>query len=95
MQVSKNLPAIQNVIDKLEKHGYHIRLNHDPKSTRSTMMVIEHGRYRRAKEFYTGLARCTKDDQFCRSTGTRIAFNRAIHAMSRKIGRDAVKEILR
>jgi len=94
MQVSKNLPAIQKVIDKLEKKGYHIRLNHDPKSTRSTMLVIEHGRYRRAKEFYTGLSRCVKSDQFCRSTGTRIAFNRAIHNMSKKLGRDKVKEIL-
>ena len=94
MQVSKNLPAIQQVINKLEKKGYHIRLCHDPKSTRSTMLVIEHGRYRRAKEFYTGLARCTKDDQFCRSTGTRIAFNRALHSMSAKLGRAKVKEIL-
>ena len=94
MQVSKNLPAIQDIINKLEANGYHIRLNHDPKSTRSTWMVIEHGRYRRAKEFYTGLARCTKSDQFCRSTGTRIAFNRAMHAMSRKLGRNKVKEIL-
>lgn len=94
MQVSKNLPAIQEVINKLEKHGYHIRLIHDPKATRSTWMAIEHGRYRRAKEFYTGLARCTKSDQFCRSTGTRIAFNRAIHAMSAKLGRSKVKELL-
>lgn len=94
MQVSKKLPAIQQIIDQLEKKGYHIRLSHDPKATRSTMFVIEHGRYRRAKEFYTGLARCTKDDQFCRTTGTRIAFNRALHSMSKRLGRSTVKEIL-
>lgn len=94
MQVSKKLSSIQQVIDKLEKKGYHIRLSHDPTRTRSTLMVIEHGRYRRAKELFTGIARCTKDDQFCRSTGTRIAFNRAIHAMSTKLGRQTVKELL-
>ena len=94
MQVSKNLPAIQDIINKLEAQGWHIRLNHDPKATRTTMMVIEHGHYRVAKDQFTGLARCTKSDQFCRSTGTRVAFNRAIRAMSRRLGRDSVKEML-
>jgi hypothetical protein len=94
MQVSKNLPAIQKIIDRLEVKNWQVRLSHDPKNTRTTIMVIEHGRYRTTKDQFTGIARCTKDDQFCRAAGTRIAFNRAIHNMSRKLGRLTVKELV-
>lgn len=93
MQVSKNLSSIQKCVNKLEKKGWHIRLIHDPKSTRSTTMLAERGSNRVQKKIYMGAARCVRSDQFCRSTGTRIAFNRLIHNMSAALGREKVKEI--
>lgn len=93
MQVCKNLTAIQERIDQLESAGWHIRLIHDIDHTRSTIMLAERGQHNVTKKIFAGQARCVKQDQFCRSTGTRIAFNRMIHHMSAALGRDTVKQI--
>jgi Uri superfamily endonuclease len=94
MQVAKNLTAIQKHINTLEKKGWHVRLIHDPKSTRSTTMIAERGSHNVTKKLYMGHAVCNRKDQFCRATGTRVAFDRMVHYMSSHLGRDAVKKLL-
>lgn len=93
MQVSKNLASIQERVNQLEEAGWHVRLIHDIDHTRSTIMLAERGKHNVAKNIFAGQARCVNSDQFCRSTGTRIAFNRLIHNMSAALGRDSVKQI--
>lgn len=90
MQVCKNLAAIQDRINILESHGYHIRLVHEPKTTKTTTMIIDHAA--EGAPFY-GLSVCNPSDQFSRSIGTRYAFGRAIHDMSSRLGRDVVKAL--
>jgi hypothetical protein len=108
MRVSKNIPAIQGLIDKLEAAGYEINLRHYPDKE-----GITGGRSKNDSEHFhytsfhgmtrmeiktggvtaRGDAFCSVNDQFCRAEGTRFAFNRAIHELSHAVGRDVVKGI--
>lgn len=91
MQVCKNLAAIQDRINRLEAADFRVRLVHEPKTTHTTTMIIDHEDATKGP-FY-GLAVCHKNDQFSRATGTRVAFNRVINDMSHQLGRDVVKAL--
>jgi hypothetical protein len=93
MQVCKNLAAIQNRVNMLEAAGWRIRLIHDPMKTRTTLMLAVAQDEEAGQIFFAGQSHCVHEDQFCRSTGTRIAFDRLIHHMSAGLGRKTVKQI--
>ena len=97
MQVSKDLVAIQQRIDTLENAGFQVRLEH------YTDLIDEelNGNKIQAETFFvfcnentgayaSGRATCSDKDHFCKKTGTQIAFNRAVNALSRTIGRAKV-----
>jgi len=104
MRVSKHLPEIQTVIDRLESFGLKVRLHHNPEE--EGVLVSEHGSgvpYRGVTTFDTsdgegnyicGSAYCGLHDQFSRVTGTKVAFNRFVHELSARFGRDQIKDIL-
>jgi len=98
MQVSKNLAAIQNKINSLEKAGFEVILQHYNNLEEEeingnliqaeTHFVILH---REIKVYVTGVAICSKKDSFSKQKGTQIAFNRAVHNLTRTLGREKVK----
>jgi len=96
MQVSKDLPAIQQRIDTLLSAGFEVRLQHytdleeelngnDIKAETNFVIYNEH-----TGAYASGRATCSDKDEFCKKIGTQIAFNRTIHALSRNIGRKKV-----
>ena len=105
MKVSKSLPEVQRLVDRLEQHGYKIRLSHD--SDRTGVYLGESGNHL-PYHGYTcisidhetngvhvdGGAFCSVNDQFSRAEGTRIAFDRALTEMHDWVGRDELKSIL-
>jgi hypothetical protein len=56
-------------------------------------MIAEHGKQARTHKLFMGQASCVDTDQFSRAVGTRIAFDRMVHAMTANLGRKAVKTI--
>lgn len=82
MQVSQKLPNVQLQVDKLESAGFEVVLTHRPDAVQrhapavgeTLVHIIDSGGY----PVGIGNALCSKQDNFNRVTGTRIAFRRAI-----------------
>ena len=82
MRVSNKLPNVQLQVDKLESAGFRVGLqhvvhdlSHEYRTHGHTNVVIEH---ETGQNVGFGQALCSVDDNFDRTTGTRIAFRRAI-----------------
>lgn len=106
MKVSKALPEVQTLVDRLEQHGYKVRLSHD-----STDSGVNVGHYSGKDLPYCGYsvvridhptngthavgeAFCSVNDRFSRAEGTRVAFDNALTDMRRWVDRPEMKSIL-
>lgn len=102
MRVSKKLVAINKLIERLEKCGFDLEMTHDhyrfyanhnpdlPCDAQTTISIY-HPAF---KAVFIGQANCSVLDQFDPAKGAQIAFNRAMHHMSRELGREEVKAIV-
>lgn len=99
MRVSKKLAAINQLIERLEECGFELEMTHDhyhfyvndnPCDAQTTVSIYQPD----LKVVFVGQANCSVLDQFDPAKGAQIAFNRAMHHMSRELGRAEVKEIV-
>lgn len=101
MKVSKRLPSVQRQVDALEAAGYEVQLAH---STQQEAVVNGHTHIKGVSTIdivdpFTGTSLgwgksfCSLDDNFDRSTGTRIAFHRAVNDFYRTVGYEKAGEV--
>ena len=90
LKVSKKLPSIQRQVDALESAGFEVVLRHNttleskehPAVGATLVRIFDQNGY----GVGGGEAYCSTKDNFDRTTGTRIAFRRAVSDFYRVVG---------
>jgi hypothetical protein len=98
LRVSKKLPSVQRQVDLLESAGFEVCMRHD--STRLSIHTNAKGasfvRIFDPTGFNVGQgdSYCSKEDNYDRVIGTRIAFRRAVADFYNLVGWKKAKEVL-
>lgn len=103
MRVSNKLPKVQAQVDRLEAAGFAIHMSHNRDivgrleggaQIHGTTSVLINQPDVNAGSLGYGVAHCSRSDNFDRSTGTQVAFRRAIADFYKSVGHVKANAVL-